>query len=86
MPLELNALVLGLAALGVLNCLVSLRIAFATGATRTQKWLQVALVWFVPLLGALFVFLFYRTDSEPRGPAEPPFGGGAHDGMPGGVQ
>ena len=86
MPTEIDPLTLGLISLVVLNCLVSLRVVFARGITGTQKILQVLLVWVIPLLGGLVVFLFHRTDSEPRGPAEPPFGGGAHDGMPGGVQ
>ena len=36
-----------------------------------------ALGWLVPLLGMLLVYLFHQVDNAPRGPAEPPFGGGA---------
>lgn len=69
-----------------LNCIVSLRLIVATGLTSTQKWLQGAIVWFIPLLGAAGVYLVLKVDGEPKGPSDPPFGGGANDGMPGGVQ
>ena len=84
MPADWTPLEIGMAALALLNGLISLRIAFAKGLTGTQKLLQTALVWLVPLLGMLLVYLFHKVDSEPRGPAEPPFGGGA-GGLPGGA-
>ena len=74
---------LGGATLVVLNCLVSLRVALAKGLTATQKLLQLALVWLVPIVGMTVVHLFHQVDSAPRGPAEPPFGGGAGGGPPG---
>jgi len=77
MPTEWNAVSIGAVTLVVLNCLVCLRIVFATGLTAVQKLLQVALVWLIPLLGMLLVYVFHQVDNAPRGPAEPPFGGGA---------
>lgn len=86
MPTNWDAVTIGLAVLVGLNCLVSLRVGLAKGFTAIQKILQITIIWVVPLLGAIGIWLFHRTDSEPKGPSEPPFGGGAHDGMPGGVQ
>ena len=83
MPAEWSPVAIGIAVLVVLNCLVSLRIALANSLTGTQKLLQAALVWGIPLLGLLLVYLFHQVDSAPRGPAEPPFGGGAGSGPPG---
>jgi len=86
MPTNWDAVTIGIAVLVGLNCLVSLRVGFVKGLTAIQKTLQIAIVWLIPLLGAIGIWLFHRTDNEPKGLSEPPFGGGAHDGMPGGVQ
>jgi hypothetical protein len=77
MPTDWSLAPIGVATLVLLNCLVSVRVAFAKTYSGTQKLLQLALVWLVPLLGVFVVYLFYQVDSVPRGPAEPPFGGGA---------
>jgi hypothetical protein len=84
--MEWDAITVGASALVLLNVMVSLKVVLAKTPTGTQKILQGALVWLVPVLGAILVYLVHRSDNEPRGPAEPPLGGGAHDGMPGGVQ
>ena len=76
--------VVGIAIL--MSCFVSIQLFAASDLTKTQKLLQIMIVWFIPLLGALGVYLIRRSDSEPRGPRQPPFGGGANDGMPGGIQ
>lgn len=70
----------------VLDCFVSVLILRDSGITSMQKLLQLLVIWLLPLLGAVVVYLVHRSDDEPRGPAEPPFGGGANDGMSGGVQ
>ena len=77
MPTEWSPAVIGVLATVLLNFVVSLRVVFAKSFSGTQKLLQLALVWLIPLLGLLVVHLFYRVDSAHRGPAEPPFGGGA---------
>jgi hypothetical protein len=84
--MEWDAMTIGALVLLVLNVLVTLKVTLARTVTGVQKVLQALLVWLVPFLGAIVVYLVHRSDSQPRGPAEPPFGGGAHDGMPGGVQ
>jgi hypothetical protein len=70
----------------LLDIFVSLQLLMARDLTNTQKSLQLLIVWLIPLFGAVGIFLMRRNDREPRGPDEPPFGGGANDGMPGGVQ
>ncbi len=70
----------------VVNCLVCVVVLRNSGITAVQKLLQLLVIWILPLLGAVVVYLVHRSDNEPRGPTEPPFGGGANDGMPGGVQ
>ena len=42
--------------------------------TRAQKLMQLAIVWFVPLVGAAIVYFFHQADSEPRGPDKPAVG------------
>ena len=84
MPMDWSPLLIGVLILVALNCVISARILFAKAFSATQKTLQLALVWLLPLLGMLVVYLFYQVDNAPRGPAEPPFGGGA-GGLPGGA-
>jgi len=81
-----DPLTIGALGLIVLNCLVTLRVFLLKSATGIQKLTQIAIIWCLPLLGALLIYFFHRSDNEPKGPAKPPFGGGGHDGMPGGVQ
>ena len=80
MPTDWSPLLIGVLTLVLLNCLVSVRVALAKAFSGTQKLLQLAVIWLIPLLGVIVVYLFYQVDSAPRGPAEPPFGGG--DGGP----
>jgi hypothetical protein len=68
------------------DCFVSIQLVAARDLTMTQKGLQLVIVWLIPLFGALGIYFMRRSDREPRGPQEPPFGGGANDGMPGGIQ
>jgi hypothetical protein len=74
MPLTWVALaVAGLGVLG-LNVGMSVYVGRLKTLTRTQKLLQLGIVWLVPLVGALLVYIFHRTDSEPRGPDKPAVG------------
>jgi hypothetical protein len=84
--MELDAITISTSVLFLLNVAVSLKVALSKTLTSMQKLLQGIFIWLIPILGAIIVYLVHRSDNEPRGPAEPPFGGGAHDGMPGGVQ
>ena len=71
MPLLWAALAIaGVGVLG-LNVIVSIYVSRLSTVTRTQKLLQVGIVWLVPLVGALVVYFFHRADSEPRGPDKP---------------
>ena len=86
MPMEFDAFTIGTSILLILNVAVSLKVALSKFLTGMQKLLQGAIIWLLPFLGAIIVYLVHRSNDDPRGPAEPPFGGGANDGMPGGVQ
>jgi hypothetical protein len=67
----------------VVNCFVSIIVLRDSGITAVQKLLQLLVIWALPLLGAVVVYLVHGSDDEPRGPAEPPFGGGPGYGIPG---
>ena len=82
----MEALLIGTASLLAINCIVSLRIWLSKGLSTAQKVAQTCIVWLVPVFGAVIVYLVQRSDSDPHSPVKPPFGGGGHDGMPGGVQ
>jgi hypothetical protein len=84
--MDLKWLIGALIALAAFNCVVTLRVLRATGLTVAQKLAQSLIIWLLPLLGGVVVYLVHRSDGDPRGPKPPPFGGGAHDGMGGGVQ
>ena len=83
---DIEPIELVLAVLLVLNCCVTFHLLFDRYLSGTQKLLQLLIVWFVPGVGAVGIYLMRRSDRDPRGPGEPPFGGGANDGMPGGIQ
>jgi hypothetical protein len=82
----MEILLIGAAILLAMNCVVSLRIWLSKGLTGVQKFAQTCIVWLVPVMGAVLVYLVQRSDGDSRDPGKPPFGGGAGDGMPGGVQ
>jgi hypothetical protein len=59
----------------VLNFGVCIAVSRSGNYTRTQVLLQSALVWLVPVFGAIFVALVLRSDAAPRtraGPLLPP--------------
>ena len=81
----MDPLLLSAAGLLLLNVVVSVKV----GASRVHSWpqkaVQIAIIWLLPVLGGLVVYLVHRTDEEPRGRTEDRVGRG-HDGMPGGTQ
>lgn len=52
--------------LAVLNLGVCVAVSLSGHYTRGQVLLQSALVWLVPVLGAIFVALVLRSDATPR--------------------
>jgi hypothetical protein len=70
----------------LLNCYVSVKVFMDVGLTRTQKILQLIIIWALPFIGGVVVFLVHRIDEEPKGPSNHRSGDDGHDGMPGGIQ
>lgn len=74
MPLASVALaVAGLTVLA-LNICTSVYLSGLKTLTPNQRFMQLAIVWLVPLVGAAVVYFFHRADAEPRGPDKPTVG------------
>ena len=69
----------------LLNAYVTFRIWRKHEFDRFQKIGQSVIVWLLPILGAVGILVYIRTDENPRGPNNPNDGQG-NDSMPGGVQ
>ena len=54
-----------------LNGVVSWYVSRLNTLTTTQKIVQAILIWLIPVVGALFIFIFHRTDAEPIKPSKP---------------
>ena len=72
--------------LSAINSYVTLMLWRNPSFTSTQKAIQSAIIWLLPIVGAWAIYKFQDDDDQPRGPNKPPFGGGGVDGMPGGTQ
>lgn len=57
-----------LVALGVLNLIVSLAVASSAVYTLRQKILQIAVIWVIPVIGAVLLGLFMLTQRGTVGP------------------
>jgi hypothetical protein len=62
-----------------LNVVVSIFIATRDDLENAQKWIQAGVVWVVPFLGAIGIYLVLRSFVQPFEKAKPEFGGGAID-------
>jgi hypothetical protein len=63
----MNSVVLvGLALLVTVNVAVSVSLVRAPSYERSQKLLQLLLIWCVPVLGAIFVWSFLRGSASER--------------------
>ena len=60
------------------NILVTLKLLRKEEFDKKQKIRQAIIIWILPLLGAAIIYAFLRSEDEPRGPDEPPFGGGSN--------
>lgn len=80
----IEILLYAIAAVALLSLFVTIQVACSQDSAPMQKAMQIAIVWLLPIVGALFVYLFRRADAQPRGPDGPDISGS--DGMPGGVQ
>ena len=81
-----NTLLLGaIAALVVGNIALTAWVVLSPALTSTQKALQCLIVWLVPVVGTVGIFLVHLTDAEPRRRRISPPGDGS-DPMAGGTQ
>lgn len=81
-----NTLLIGAIALLVLaNIALTVWVALSPALSTTQKVLQGLIVWLIPIVGTVGVFLVHLSDAEPRRRRTPPPGDGS-DPMPGGTQ
>jgi H+/gluconate symporter-like permease len=62
----------------IINILVSLYISRRDDLDIIQKVAQVFIVWLVPFLGAISLFIFHRNNDK-QSPTSKSFGGGAND-------
>ena len=69
----------------ILNVYATLRVSRKDDFEKFQKIAQSAIIWLVPIIGALFILSFIKADETPKGPYNPNDGQG-NDSMPGGVQ
>ena len=56
----------GLALLGVINLICTLRVVFAKKLTSRQKILHTLIIWFLPILGAVYVLFFVLDQKSKR--------------------
>ena len=75
-------LICTLVALTLLNAGASIQVAKNHAASATQRTAQMALIWLVPVVGAVVCLIFLRTDSLSSAALEPVSLGGGVD--PGG--
>jgi len=67
----------------VLNTVVSIFILYRDDTEAVQKFFQIIVVWLIPFLGGIGLWLFHRSQSLPIRPTKDSFGGGPSDGTGG---
>ena len=65
MTMRIDLLYWGVAALGFYQLYVTIRVAVADQYSFAQKFLQVALIWLLPVMGALVCHIFLVSDTRP---------------------
>lgn len=53
------------------NVYVTIRLLMKAEFNRYQKVAQSIIIWFVPIFGALLIFIFIKDDETPKGPRNP---------------
>ena len=61
-----NWMVYSLALLAALNLFASAAVLRAVSLSSTQRWVQVGLVWMVPLVGSVLALAFLAADRPSR--------------------
>jgi hypothetical protein len=70
----------------ILNTLVSVFLIKRDDLDKAQKVLQATIVWLLPFLGAIGIWLLNRSQDDDDKPSGDSFGGGSGGGIAGGVQ
>lgn len=63
----------------LLNCLVTAYVIRNNDFDGKQKFLQCTVVWLIPLLGAVLIYLVARSLSDASAESKGEFGGGPQD-------
>lgn len=79
----MNMYWIGLAVLVLLNSYVSIFLLRRDDLESIQKVLQIVIVWLIPLIAAIGLWLFHRSqdDNDNNKPGTDSFGGGLNDSM-----
>ena len=76
----MDYLIASIVALAILNLSVSIYLFKRNDLDRFQKIAQVIVVWLIPFIGAIGLWLFNRShDSDNNKPSGGLFGGGSQD-------
>lgn len=77
----MNMYWIGLAVLVLINSYVSIFLLRRNDLESIQKVLQIVIVWLIPLIGAIGLWLFHRSqdDNDSNKPGTGSFGGGSND-------
>ena len=67
----------------ILNILVSLFLLVRDDLEGVQKTAQIVIVWIIPFLGGIGLWLFHRSQDLPVKPNKGSFGGGPSDSIGG---
>lgn len=67
----------------LLNIVVTIFILYRDDTEAIQKFLQIVVVWLIPFLGGIGLWLFHRSQNFPVRPSKDSFGGGPSDGTGG---
>lgn len=70
----------------ILDIVVSVFLINRDDLDKAQKTLQVLIVWLIPFIGALSMWIFNRSQDDDDTPSSGSFGGGLGGGISGGIQ
>ena len=63
---QIHIVIGAVAVIGAYQIWVSTELFRSSMYERTQKWLQLALIWLVPIVGAVVVQSMMKSDGKPR--------------------
>lgn len=72
-----NLVIIVLIFLVILNLTVSLFVLNRNDLETNQKSLQILIIWLIPLLAAIGIYIFYLSQDKKAKPFQREFGGGS---------